>query len=91
MMAREYLSRASLADALDISESTVDQMVRRGVLPPPIRLSPGCVRWRWADVDIALTSLNDSTSAKSDYIAATDPYIRGARNVVNPEGRSGTS
>jgi len=38
---RQYMSRASLAYALDISESTVDELVRRGRLPPPIRLSRG--------------------------------------------------
>lgn len=52
-----YLSKASLATALEISESTVDDMVRRGVLPKPVRLSSGCVRWRWETVDKALASL----------------------------------
>jgi len=28
-------------------ESAVDDYVRRGLLPPPIRISPSCVRWRW--------------------------------------------
>lgn len=52
-----YLTRASLAAALEISESTVDEMVRRGVLPKPVKLSAGCVRWRWETVDRALASL----------------------------------
>jgi predicted DNA-binding transcriptional regulator AlpA len=52
-----YLSKASLAAALEISESTVDDMVRRGVLPKPVKLSSGCVRWRWETVDRALASL----------------------------------
>ena len=52
-----YPSRRSLAQALDMAESTVDEMVRRGVLPPPIKLSTGCVRWCWADVETALASL----------------------------------
>ena len=30
-----YPSRRSLAQALDMAESTVDEMVKRGVLPPP--------------------------------------------------------
>lgn len=51
------LSRKSLAEALEISESTVDEFVRRGVLPKPLRLSPGCVRWRLASVDHALASM----------------------------------
>lgn len=56
-MPGSYLSKPSLATELDVSESTVDEMVRRGVLPRPVRLSAGCVRWRWADVDMALASL----------------------------------
>jgi predicted DNA-binding transcriptional regulator AlpA len=74
-----YPSRRSLAQALDMAESTVDEMVKRGVLPPPIKLSTGCVRWCWADVENALASLKDS--AKTDTGAPVDPYIRGAQNV----------
>ena len=37
----------SLAWELSSSESTVDELVRRGVIPPPIKLTPGCVRWWW--------------------------------------------
>lgn len=55
-----YLSKASLADALEISESTVDEMVRRGVLPRPVKLSAGCVRWRWETVDRALASMGET-------------------------------
>ncbi len=32
-------------------------MVRRGVLPRPVRLSSGCIRWRWETVDMALASM----------------------------------
>lgn len=55
-----YLSKASLATELDVSESTVDEMVRRGVIPKPVRLSAGCVRWRWETVDQALASLAET-------------------------------
>lgn len=51
-----YLSRSSLAAELQIGESTLDEMVRRGVVPPPVRLSSGCVRWRWESVDQALAA-----------------------------------
>jgi predicted DNA-binding transcriptional regulator AlpA len=56
-----YISRASLARELDMAESTVDEMVRRGVLPRPVKLSPGCVRWRWEAVEMALASLGGRT------------------------------
>jgi len=48
-----YPSKATLAAELDISESTVDEWVRRGFLPKPIRRG-GSVRWCWAQVDASL-------------------------------------
>jgi predicted DNA-binding transcriptional regulator AlpA len=72
-----YLSCASLARELDVSETTVQEMVRRGVLPAPIKLSSGCVRWCWADVQAALGSLS---SGKTD--ASDDPFLVGARNAT---------
>lgn len=52
-----YLSKAALAYELCVSETTVDEMVRRCVIPKPVRLSSGCIRWRWETVDMALASL----------------------------------
>jgi predicted DNA-binding transcriptional regulator AlpA len=60
-----YLSCASLALELEISETTVYELVRRGVLPQPIRLSTGCVRWCWADVQQALGTLNVGNAAEA--------------------------
>lgn len=66
-----YVSKSSLATALEISESTVDEMVRRGVLPRPVKLSSGCVRWRWASVDMALASMESGgKDTPSDTIEA---------------------
>lgn len=73
-----YLSCASLARELDVSESTVTEMVKRGVLPKPIKLSSGTVRWRWAAVEIALASLADG----ADGQASTDPFMVGVKNVT---------
>ena len=64
-MQSAYLSRKSLATQLEIGESTVDEMVRRGVLPKPVRLSAGCVRWRWESVDRALLSLGGESPEQS--------------------------
>ncbi|GAN50913.1 helix-turn-helix transcriptional regulator [Methylobacterium radiotolerans] len=47
MPTASYLTRRALAAELMMSESAVDDYVRRGLLPPPIRISPSCVRWRW--------------------------------------------
>ena len=38
-----YMSCASLARELDCSESTVHELVRRGVLPKPLPLTNGTV------------------------------------------------
>ncbi|MDP4022345.1 hypothetical protein Q8W71_06900 [Methylobacterium sp. NEAU 140] len=65
-MPKSYMSRATLARELDMSESTVSDMVRRGILPRPLRFSAGCMRWRWADVDMALQSLGNSAHAIED-------------------------
>ena len=70
-----FLSKATLAAELDISESTVDEYVRRGLLPKPIHIG-GSVRWRWADVNAALAPLATSPTA------TTDPFLEGARNAV---------
>ncbi len=68
-----YVSCASLARELDVSETTVHEMVRRGVLPQPIKLSPGCVRWCWADVEMALGSLSGSEAPGAN----DDPFLTG--------------
>ena len=73
-----YVSCATLAHELDVSESTVHEMVRRGVLPQPVKLSSGCVRWRWADVELALGSMSTSRVAGANG----DPFMEGLRNVT---------
>jgi predicted DNA-binding transcriptional regulator AlpA len=88
-MPAPYPSRKSLAEALDMAESTVDEMVKRGILPPPIKLSTGCVRWRWADIETALASLKDGAKAVGRDTPSADPYIRGVYNVS--KGRRGAS
>ena len=83
-----YVCRQTLAAELQISESTVDEFVRRGVLPRPAKLSNGCVRWRWTDVDAALASLASGTED-----AAADQFIAGARDAAKKatEGRRGSA
>jgi predicted DNA-binding transcriptional regulator AlpA len=78
------LSRADLATAIGVSESTVDEMVKRGVLPKPMRLSEGCVRWSVDAVRDALASLE----GRSENTPAIDPFSAGVRRVTQiAEGR----
>lgn len=67
-----------------MSESTVDEMVRRGVLPRPLRLSNGC-RWSWASVAAALASL----APTDEHKAPEDPFIAGARRAAQIARGSG--
>lgn len=73
-----YLSCASLARELDVSETTVHDMVRRGILPRPVKLSAGCVRWSWVDVERSLGALAGHASGG----APPDPFMEGARRAT---------
>lgn len=85
-----YPSKTRLAVELDMAESTVDEMVKRGILPAPMRLSTGCVRWCWADVVTALASLKDGSAPGASV--PSDPFLRGVQNVRKiTEGRRDAS
>lgn len=66
-----YVSKATLAAELDMSESTVDVYVRRGLLPKPIKRG-GSVRWCWAEVDADL---------RRQAAGGDDPFMAGLDNV----------
>ena len=70
------MSAATLANELDISESTVRDMVRRGLLPPPTVISPGVVRWNWEAVQSYLGA------RQTGRLVAEDPYLAGAHNAA---------
>jgi hypothetical protein len=48
-------------------------------LPAPVKLSTGCVRWCWAEVQLALGSL----SADKVTEARNDPFLMGVRNATS--------
>ena len=45
-----------LADRVGLSLATLWRLRRRGDLPEPIRLSPGCVGWRTSDIEAWLAA-----------------------------------
>ena len=49
-----YVSRTELAWELSISENSVEEMVRRGVLPSPTKQCSRGPRWSWRAVEAAL-------------------------------------
>lgn len=79
-----FPSRKTMARLFDCAENTIDEMVRRGVIPPPLKLG-GCVRWDWADVRAHIA--NRKTAAGSDPYSAgarhatQDPSFKGHRNA----------
>jgi prophage regulatory protein len=45
------LRKPAVAERTGLGKSTIDQMVRRGQFPPPLRLTRHAVGWRVEDVD----------------------------------------
>ena len=64
-----YVSKATLAAELDLSESTVDSYVQRGLLPKPFKWG-GSVRWCWADVTSCLSA--QASSGDDQFMAGLD-------------------
>jgi hypothetical protein len=60
-----YVSRIELARELSISENSVEEMVRRGVLPTPTKQSLGGPRWSWRAVEIALALFDPAPTART--------------------------
>lgn len=46
-----YASDAQLANRFEISRNTLWRWVRNKSFPAPVKLSPGCTRWRLSDVE----------------------------------------
>ncbi|RRQ20528.1 helix-turn-helix transcriptional regulator [Thiohalobacter thiocyanaticus] len=46
-----YISDRKLAERLEVSRATLWRWTAAGNFPQPIKLSPGCTRWRLEDVE----------------------------------------
>lgn len=46
-----YLKDTQLAERFGVDRATIWRWVRRDGFPCPIKLSPGCTRWRMADIE----------------------------------------
>lgn len=66
-----FVSKATLAAELDLSESTVDSYVQRGLLPRPVKFG-GSVRWCWGEVSASLMAQDSGCD---------DPFLMGVGNV----------
>ena len=56
--APDYCTAATLAYRLDMSEDTLNKLVRQGLLPPPIEITPGLRHWHWPDVAAFIAARN---------------------------------
>lgn len=78
----DYVSAETLAYRLDCSRSTVDDYVRRGLLPTP-RIIGNLQRWRWSEIEAwivdqdAMRAQLGSRDADED-----DPYSLGVKRVT---------
>ena len=68
----DYLKLRTLAKRLDLELGAVEQLVQRGLLPPPVEVGDARL-WRWSDVDSFLRL--------GKMEVADDPYLRGAANA----------
>jgi predicted DNA-binding transcriptional regulator AlpA len=64
----DYLKLRTLAKRLDLEVGAVEQLVARGLLPPPVKVGDANL-WRWSDVDSYLRL--------GKMEPADDPYMRG--------------
>jgi predicted DNA-binding transcriptional regulator AlpA len=51
MKTTTYLTDKQVADRFGVARSTPWRWAERGTFPKPVKLSPGCTRWRLLDVE----------------------------------------
>ena len=62
MHERELLMAKQVAKLLDVSRRTIYRWLKTGSFPQPIKLSPGTVRWRRAELQAFIASQGGQTS-----------------------------
>lgn len=51
MQQSNYIPDLQLAQRFGVSRATIWRWAQKGKFPQPIKLSPGCTRWRLSDVE----------------------------------------
>lgn len=69
-----YVSAADMAQLFHISESTVWEWAKKGVIPKPNNIG-GVTRWKWADVQAHVDSGGQTGKDAGD----DDPILRASR------------
>lgn len=78
----DYCSRETLAARLDVAPSYIDQLVKRGLLPPPTLMLGEAPRWRWAEVEKYMHGVADGAESHADQ---QDPYLAGIKRAAPQE------
>ena len=82
--APDYVSAETLAYRLDCSRSTVDDYVRRGLLPRP-RIIGNLQRWRWSEIEAWIANqgaIHEQTLLRNADTDEDDPYSLGVKRVT---------
>lgn len=82
-----YVSRETGAAELDMSVDTWDAMVKAGQIPAPVKvgISGTTPRWRWEDVDAALSGRAQAA------IVEPERFFRRRDNGAAKERKRGTA
>ena len=65
-----YVGTATLCQLLDVSDGTIWEWVRRGLLPRPVRIGV-TARWKWAEIERRLSQTGEEP--------VDDPILRASR------------
>ena len=60
---QKFISDKQLAERYEVSRATVWRWSSSGRLPQPVHLSPGCTRWRVAEIEQRETELQSTQAA----------------------------
>lgn len=61
-MHSQLLDQKTVCKHLQVTNRTIQRWIRDGNFPPPVRLSPRCLRWRVEDVETHLRQLQEGKS-----------------------------
>lgn len=50
-MSAIYLSDKQVSQRYEVARQTIWRWTQEGHLPPPVKLSPGCSRWKLSDLE----------------------------------------
>ena len=75
----DFISADTLAYRLDYSRSTVDDYVKRGLLPQPVTIGAN-PRWHWVQVEEFILARNGQSG--SMHGTEADPFSEGLNRVA---------